>query len=751
MKCNHIHKILVVLLLMVMVSCSVTKYIPQGKKLYSGANININNPKKVKDIGSVQSELEELLKPKPNKKILGARLGLYYHYKVKNNKGNFITRYLNKKIGEEPVYFSDVNPSKTKEFIKNRLDNRGFFNSVVTDTIKEKKHTKGAFYSVTLPEPYTLESYSLEKDTLAIYQEIKKDFKTTLLKKGTRYNLESFKLERAKIDSQLKNKGYYNFNQDFLIYEVDTNQYSNKKFDLYLRLKKETPQKAKLPYKIDQVLVYPNYNLDAKRTAKDTVTIEGVSFLQDTLFFKPHLLRKYLKLQKGIFYNPQKSKLTSKRLSAIGTYKYVNIQYDESKAITNDSIAHLDAKIYLSPLNKRSIGLELQTVTKSNNFAGPGLNINYRNRNLFNGGEMLSITASAAYEFQIGNNDQNLNGTQLAFGTSLIFPRLIFPGSLDNKFKYGIPKTKISFDSEYLSRSNLYDLASFKSNLSYSWDANKYLSYEVSPININYVRLANSTNEFQTILNNNPFLRSSFDQQFIAGLTFNFTYNELGRNTQKHQFYFSSNLDVAGNLLSLVSSNSSSGKKEFLGLEFAQYGKIDVDARHYINLSKEQTFITRLYAGVGIPYGNSEVLPFTKQFFSGGPYSVRGFNTRSIGPGTYQGTSNNNSFFDRSGDVRLETNLEYRYPIFSVLKGALFADAGNIWLYNQNSSLAGGEFSNNFVSQLAISVGTGIRVDIQSFVIRLDYGVPIKQPIQTSITSPQFNNSVLNFAIGYPF
>jgi outer membrane protein assembly factor BamA len=224
-----------------------------------------------------------------------------------------------------------------------------------------------------------------------------------------------------------------------------------------------------------------------------------------------------------------------------------------------------------------------------------------------------------------------------------------------------------------------------------------------------------------------------------------------------HQFYLNTNLDVAGNTVSLFGQEGDNGKDEFLGLEYAQYAKLDIDVRYHFNFGKEQKIATRFFAGYGLPYGNSEVLPFTKQYFSGGPYSVRAFRTRSLGPGTFPLNSEDDredTFFDQSGNVRLEANIEYRYPIFGVVKGAVFADAGNVWnTDNDETSLPGGEFSSNFINELGIGVGTGVRVDIQGFVIRLDYAVPIHTPFKPEGERYGFeiDNSVLNFAIGYPF
>jgi len=732
-------------------SCSVSHFIPKNKKLYGGGEIKISNSNRIQNLEDLKIELQSLVTPKPNSKFLGAKIGLYHHYKVKKGSSNIISKYIDKKHGEEPVYFTDINAQKVVDIIKNRLNNRGFFNSDVKVIIREKKHSKSIVYVVNLSKPYLLKSYQITNDSLPIHGEIKKAMQTTLLTQGSAYNLASFKKERIKIDQYLKAKGYYNFNEDFIVFEADTNQQKSKKFNLYLKIKNDTPKEALLPYKIHKVVVYPKHNINQTNKKLDSIDYKSVLFAQDQVFFKPKRLRNYLMFQKGDLYQPNQFKITSKRLSSIGTYKYVNIQFDQNNEITEqDSVGYLDTSIYLSPLNKRALSLELQAVTKSNNFTGPEISVSYKNRNLFKGGEMLTLKGSFAYETQLGKNTQKLSGLKVGLGASLLFPRLIFPGNLIRRFKYGVPSTKIAFDSEYLSRSNLYQLASFTSNYGYFWDANKFVTHQINVVNINFVKLFNTSSEFQNILKNNLFLQSSFEQQFIAGLTYNMTYSELGKNDHRSQLFVSTNLDLAGNALSLLASSGVPNKKTFLGLKYAQYAKIDVDFRYYRRLGKEQTLVGRFYAGLGIPYGNSKVLPFTKQFFAGGPNSIRGFVSRSIGPGSYKST-NKSSFFDSSGDLHLETNLEYRFPVYSFIKGAMFADAGNVWLYHKNNALVGGQFSSNFLNEMAVSAGVGLRADIQSFVLRFDLAAPLKKPNSTSFNKPNLNSSILNFAIGYPF
>ncbi|WP_051315481.1 translocation and assembly module lipoprotein TamL [Arenibacter certesii] len=738
-------------------SCSVKKYIPQDELLYTDGNIQLEADTTIRDLGKINQELQNLLKPEPNTKFLGAYIRLWAHYKSQKEKPGFINRFLNKKIGEEPVYLSDIDLEKTEELINNRLENRGFFRNNITSSVYKKTKTASIVYQVGVKKPYTLASYQLEGDSLPILADIIENLGKTTLAPGIRYDLQRFKMERERIDQDLKAKGYYNFNADFLIFEADTNQYKNKRFDLFLRLKKDVPKKSLVPYRINDIKVFPNYSVATDSLKMDTVQIAGVDYIQHNDFFKPKRLAPYILLNEGETYDPLKSKLTSNRLASIGTYKYINIQYKEDNTdMETDGFSKLDAFIYLSPLNKRSLRAELQAVTKSNNFAGPTLSLTYSNRNFFKGGETLNVTGNVGYETQLdGNNSTGLSSTQLGFKTDLIFPRLLSLFNISERFKYAVPKTKISLGMEHLNRSKLYSLTSFSSIFGYGWNENKYVYHELNPISINYVNLSKTTAEFETILDNNPFLRSSFEQQFIAGLTYSFTYNEVAVSRKRNTLFFNGNIDLAGNTLNLFGKRANPGEdKTILGLAYAQYAKTDIDLRYHLSVGSSQKLIGRIFGGIGIPYGNSNTLPFSKQFFSGGPYSVRAFRIRSLGPGTYNPESDDSgAFFDQSGDIRLEANLEYRFPIYSFLKGAVFADAGNVWLINENDALPGGKFTSNFMDELGIGVGAGLRIDIQSFVLRFDLATPLQKPylpkgkrFEWDISQP-----ILNFAIGYPF
>lgn len=748
-----------------MYSCSIQKFIPENERLYTGASIEMKIDSSVEKSNELKTDLETVVRPEPNSKFLGMHLGLYYYYKNQKENPSFITRFLFKRFGQKPVYQSNVNELEVEDVLRNRLENYGFFYSQIGSTFQEKEKEASIVYNLKVPTPYKMASYKIDSMVAPIYKDIKSVSKTSPFKKDMRFDLGNLKQERQRLDFELKKKGYYNFNSNFLLFEADTNQYNNKKFDLFLKLKKKVPAKSTIPYKLKKINIYPNYSLKDSTKVKET-RFDNKSFHQDTVFFKPKYLDDFITLQEGEFYNPLTSKNTARRLSSIGAYKYVNIQYKELDTIASDSLGALEANIFLSPLTKRAIRAELQAVTKSNNFAGPKLGLTYSNRNLFKGGETLNISTGIGYEKQIGGDNAGLSSLELELKTELIFPRVIAPFSINEDFfEYSIPKTKTSLGVTYLDRSNLYTLLSGNVLFGYVWNANRYLTYELNPISVNYTSLSNTTKEFEEILDNNSFLARSFEQQFISGLTSSFTYNEMVNANKTNQFYLQTTLELAGNSLSFLGKKTDDGTKEFLGLKYAQFAKLDFDARYHFNFgsNKEQTIATRLFAGYGLAYGNSELVPFVKQYFSGGPYSVRAFNIRSLGPGTYNENDNTNSntptsssFFDKTGNIRLEANVEYRFPIYSFFKGAFFVDAGNVW--NSVSNPAFGpdkkdKFTSNFINELGIGAGLGLRVDVQGFVIRFDLAAPFHDPALEKGKRWDFrvDEPVFNFAIGYSF
>ncbi|MBO6661468.1 MAG: BamA/TamA family outer membrane protein [Roseivirga sp.] len=739
-------------------SCSVRRFVPEDKYLLRSASVSMESEEKRGDLGEVSSELNAVLKPQPNSVFLGMRLGLLYHYKAQREKPGFIIRYLNKKFGEEPVYLSDLDSARIIELLDNRLENNGFFHSNVSSKTKIKRHLASVNFKAELGKPYELATYQLDSTKGSVFVEIDSTLSETLFPEEARFNLDLLKAERQRIDKRLKSRGYYNFNEDFLIFEADTNQYDNRKFDLFLRLKNDVPRKSLLPYTLEEINVFPDYSLNQEKTENDTITLNGINFIQNPVFFKPKRMEPYILLHKGQTYNPDTSRLTSSRLSSIGAYRFVNIRYESINPndTTSDTLK-LKANIFLSPLKKRSVRAELQAVTKSNGFAGPAMALVYSNRNLFKGGETFNLTGNLGYEVQLGSGGTTtgLSSTQFGFKAGLIVPRLLLPFNINDRYLYSVPKTSMSVGFDFFDRSELYSLRSLNLRFGYNWRKNRAVYHEVNPISVDYVNTSNVSPEFQEILDQNRFLQSSFQKQLIAGVTYTFVWNQLALAEKRNPILLVANVDIAGSGLDLLSNKTNDeGKETLFGTAYAQYAKADFNFVYNYRLSSSQRIVARLFGGYGLPYGNSETLPFARQFFSGGPSSVRAFRTRSLGPGTYNPSdADQGSFFDRSGDIRLEANIEYRFPIYSFLKGALFADAGNVWLTKENSDLPGGKFSSDFINELGVGVGAGMRVDIQNFVIRFDLATPLSKPYlpRGERFSADFKEFLFNFAIGYPF
>lgn len=743
--------------------CRVSKFIPEGEHLYTGANLELVPEGDVKDINQVKNRLETLL-PNANSSILGMRIGVWAHYKGSQEDANFINRFLKRQLGEEPIYLRDINPVRTEELLLNRMENQGYFYGRTASEVKRDEKFASIDFTAWLPTPYIMETVQIERDSLQIDQAIRELLEDTYLKKGDRFDLQKLNAERIRIDDELKKRGYYNFNSDYILFEADTTAYEDRRFDLYVRIKHDVPDKAVLPYIIREIDVFPNYSVTESGERLDTTVVNGINFIQGAKVFRPELLRQYILFDENQRYSSTTARLTRNRLSAIGNYRYVNVRFSEEDTVLQDGVGVLDAAIYLSPMNRRSLRAEVQGLSKSNNFAGPGILLSFMNRNLWHGGEILNLSANAAYETQIAAGERTgLNSIELGLKADLIFPRVIFPIPINERFGYSVPKTKISVGTEFLNRMDLYRLVSYNASYGYFWNQNRFVYHEINPINLTFVRMSNASPQFEAILNSNPFLRRSFEQQFIAGVNYTFNYNQMVDPFRIHSIFVGTTIDIAGNTLNLLSRTFSEDPNTFFGLDYAQYARADLDFRYYFRINPNNVIATRLFGGWGIPYGNSVSLPFVKQYFAGGPNSVRAFRIRSLGPGTYRPAQFDiGSFFDQAGDIRLEGNIEYRFPLVSVVKGAVFVDAGNVWLQNENPALLGGQFSRDWFRELAVGTGFGVRIDIDFFVIRFDLATPVRRPYMAEGQrwNNEFNirsgdwrreNLVFNFAIGYPF
>ncbi|ADR22285.1 membrane protein [Marivirga tractuosa] len=769
MRKAFIHIALISLLGGSFYSCKTTKNLQDGQKLYEGGKIKLKETESSKYKNELKRDLEEVNRPQPNEKIAGVRIGLWAHQRVENDRASFYAKWVNKRIGEKPVFLDQVNSNSVKKLMKNRMENLGYFNSKINHEVVEKKRTGYIEFEIRPGRRLHIDSIHYKKvaeqkvDSLIIsYLEEEKP-----IKKNEAFSLQKLKETRTEIADFLKKQGYYYFSSDNLIFEADTiSTEKENEAIMELRIKDNASELALVPFKIKEINVFPKYSLDTSQGANnaDTTVLYEVEFIQSEVFFRPDRLYPYLFIKEGNFYNPESERYTNKRLNSLKTYRFVNIRYLEDSTFENGN-GQLTANIYLSPLNKRSFRSELQAVSKSNNFVGPNLNFEYLNRNLFKGGEALRLSSKLGYEAQLnsGNLSTGLNSIETGVAAELIIPRMVTPFPIEEKFRYSIPKTKFKLSYDLLNRSQWFNLNSFLAVYGFEWNPNIFVTHNLNPVSINYINIGNESEAFENLLSGNPFLARSFEQQFIPGLSYSFQWSQLVRNIKRNRFYFAFSADFAGNALALAQNigGVTGDNKKFWGQSYAQFSRFDFDLRNYQSIGQESKLVSRIFAGIGLPYGNSVSLPYSKQYFSGGPNSVRAFRIRSLGPGNYQtqDATDGTSFFDQAGDIKIEANLEYRFPLISFLKGAVFTDAGNVWLRNEDGR--NGQFTSNWINEMAIGSGIGLRLDIEFFVIRLDVATPLRKPTDNGFQwqdsfemgnkSWRQENINWNFGIGYPF
>ncbi|MCO4294659.1 BamA/TamA family outer membrane protein [Solitalea sp. MAHUQ-68] len=755
------HKLsLMVVLYVLSVSCSNTKYLPKGEKLYTGAEVKFDKHYKSKIKASA---LEKMIRPLPNSKLLGLRVKLYAYNIAKEPKGKGLNYFLKRKFGEPPVLFSTMNINRNIDLLTNYLENQGYFNATVSaDTIDKNRRVK-AMFKVNVGNRYRINNIVFPSDSDSLNTYIRSTSKETLLKKNQPFIFETIKEERIRIDAALKELGYFYFNPDYLIMQLDSTN-KNNTVDIYIKLKKDAPDKALHVYRLNNINVYPNYSLEKDSTYNLSMAVKyhDYSIVDVDNLFKPITFDRAIFFEKDKVYTRTNHNLSLNRLVNLGAFKFVKLQLTDADSLSR----HLNADFYLTPYPKHSLRFEATGTSKSNNFVGSELKVLDRNRNFLRGAEQFILSVAAGFETQLNGSAPALNSYSLTPEVSLTFPRFVTPISRINKAGALAPKTKITANYQILTRSDYYTLNSAGLFYGYSWKESLRKDHVFNLVAINFVKPTNTTAKFDSMLVADPTLKASFQQQFIIGTNYNFVYTNQLESKRPNNFYINANIDFSGNFIGLLMPGKESvdNPSKIFGTPFSQYARGYVDGRHYWNFNRNTTWANRLFMGIGYAYGNSSALPYLKQFYVGGSNSVRGFRARSLGPGTYPPVTDNTTFPDQAGDVKFEFNTELRAKLVGIVKGAVFMDAGNIWLIRENPLLPGGKFRFGQVfNELAVSTGAGIRIDASVFVIRFDAAFPVRKPWlpngdrwvvdQVDFGSKQWrkHNLILNIAIGYPF
>ena len=740
--------------------------------LYTGAEVKIENDSlSKKSKKALKSELEDNLTPKPNSSFLGLRPKLFFYNIAKEpKKEKGFNYWLKYKIGEKPVLLSDVDREFNKDIIVNYSENKGYFNAKATyDTVSKNKKAQ-VIYTLRPGNQYLINKVKFQNDSIPVTEEIVKVSDKTLLKEGNPFDLDVIKSERERIDNQLKQKGFYYFHPDNLIIQADSTVTKNHKVELNVKLKENTPDLAKQQFTIDKVVVFPNYNIRDVKDGKYNIPMDSDSlakYAHDDIYvidpeqkFKPKIFDRALYFKKGDLYNRADHNLTLNRLINLGVFKFVKNEF-----VISDSLNHkFDTYYLLTPRQIQSLRLEALGRTNSANYAGSELNLNWTHRNLFRGAEQFKASVYGAFDVQIGGPKDAKNLFRAGANAQLSIPRIVAPFRFNSSSAF-VPRTNISIGYEFQNRTEYYTLNTFSGSFGYLWKENVRKEHDLKIIDITYVTPANVTPLYDSISAKSQALQRVVQKQLIFGPTYSYTYTNT-MLPKKNTIYYKGTLDLAGNLTGLFSgANVKDGKqKSIFGVPFSQYAKMEHDFRFYHKLGDKSSFASRFIGGIAYPYGNSDNIPFSKQFFSGGSNSIRAFRARTLGPGSFDPrTIKQGYYFDQSGDIKLELNAEYRANIYKFLNVAFFADAGNIWLVNDDIQRPGAKFSSDFLSEIAVGAGFGLRLDFSILILRLDLAMPFRVPyyekgdrwtfdkINFGNSSWRRDNLILNIAIGYPF
>jgi len=762
-----VYKMLIILSLSLAIlsGCTGLKSVSDGSHLYTGYELKIDSTRFISELFDTKKELNGLFTVKPNSKFLWMRPKLCLNNIMKvPEKQKGLKHWLKNKVARPPVLLESINLAELNTAIENRLQNRGNFQAESKFEVISKRKTAKVKFNISPGEPYKLNTIKYPSGNESIETDIRKLQPKSLLKPGTVYNLKDFENERNRINQALLNKGYFYFRADYLLFTADT-AIGNREINTWLNLKPEIPADAPIAVRYNDIYIFDDYSpIDYH---PDTLKVGNYFYVSEKHLFKPQTVLNEVFIEKDSLYSRANHYATLQRLMGLGIYQYAAANFVPD----NSARGLVDVNVRLTPLRKISLSAEMNASLKSNNFAGPGFNLNFKNRNLFGGAELLSVTLGGYFDWQYSGATQGNAAYQFTLDAALTLPKFAPFKVEKGTVKSLAPKTIIAAGGGLYTRIGLYKLRSFHTSLGYQWRRSDYITFQLNPVDISYTKLAESSAEFDQFLTDNPSIQKSFEEQFIIGSSFNFVHRRINLGSPKHSLYLNENIDLAGNLASLFtaafsgSRPTSEDQHQLLGMPYSQFIMLRNEVRYNYIPNAQNQVAWRLIAGIGLPYGNSSTIPYIKQYYVGGANNIRAFVTKSVGPGTSSPPDSlSNNFVDQTGDITLESSLEYRFGIYKSFKGALFVDAGNIWLVNEDPQRPGSEFKmNTFYNQLAVGAGYGFRFDFNFILLRFDLAMPLRKPylpegqewvidtIDLRSKSWRRENILWNIAIGYPF
>lgn len=761
--------------IMALTSCNSTRFVPEGKYLLNKVSV------KADDRSLKREELKIHIRQKENLRILGVvkfYLGMY-NLSSASKPDDWL-----KRIGEAPVLYDEFQTQKTREQLLIFLKNKGYYNAIIHDSLQINKSKKklNLVFDIKAGKPYRIRNYFYSAKDKSLENLLLKDTVNQLLKRRDIFDLDVLNAERQRIVTFFKNRGYYKFSEDFVSFQADSNL-NNHQVDLTVNIENallSSENSQVVPhrkYKIRNYLINPSFKTfdlasDVLEQKMDTLKVKDYQFIYSgKLRYRPDLFYNVNRLKDSVYYCLQNAEKTYRSFNRLKQFKLINIGFTELNESSKDSVPLLDCKMQLSPLPRQNFSVDVEGTNSSGNFGVAG-NLNYQQRNIFGGAEVLDIQLRGARERQqtlINDSRFNFNTREFGLESSVTIPKFLsfFKGL--KMFSFQIPETKFSIGYNYQYRPD-YTRTITNVKFGYNWQTSRYMSHTLSLIDFNYVRLPKLSDAFIDKIKD-LYIKSSFTDHLIFASNYSWLYNTQSLNKREDYKYLKINLESAGSLLSLYSmlinkpkvqevddvTKRTTSYYEILRTRFAQYLKGDFEYRYGHIIDKSSSVVGRAFFGIGVPFGNFNVLPFEKKYFTGGANGIRAWQVRSLGPGSYKVPAD--IYPNQSSDIKLEANLEYRFKLFWRMEGAFFTDAGNIWAINYKDNRDGAVFLfDRFYKQIAVGSGFGLRFDFTYFLFRLDLGMKMRDPslpegkrfipVNYPINADHFN---LSFAIGYPF
>ena len=761
--------------MILMGSCNTTRFVPEGKYLLNKISV------KADDKNLKREELKNHIKQKENLRILGV---LKFHLWMYNLSSGAKTNDWLKRIGEAPVLYDEFQTQKSKDELMKYLKNKGFYNAVINDSllIDQNKRKLNLIFDIKANQPYRIRNSVYVIKDPKLREVILKDTVDQLLKRNDIFDLDVLNAERLRISRYLKDRGYYKFSEEFVSFQADTNFYNHRvdltyKIDDAILHNDEKEVVVHQKYKIRNYLINPSFKTldltgNQSELKLDTLVSKDYIFTYSgKLKYRPEVFYNLNRLKDSAFYCLSNAEKTYRALNRLKQFKLINIGFTETNSFSNDSVPLLDCKMQLTPLPRQNFSVDVGGTNSSGNLGIAGT-LNFQHRNVFHGAEVFDLQIRGARERQqalINNNSLDFNTHELGFESSLTFPKFLSFINGKRLFTFQIPETKLTVGFNYQNRPD-YTRTITNLKFGYNWKTSMYQFHTLNLLDLNYVILYQFNPAFINSIQD-LFIKSSFTNHLISASNYSWMYNTQNINKREDYKYYRVNFESAGNLLALYSKIINKGKTEVkdtitnlvnsyyevLNTRFAQYVKGDFEYRYGHMIDRLSSVVGRTFLGIGVPYGNFNVLPFEKKYFTGGANGIRAWQVRSLGPGSYKAPTN--IYPNQSSDIKLEANLEYRFLLFWLMEGALFMDAGNIWAINSLDNREGAVFKiNEFYKQIAVGSGVGLRFNFTYFLFRLDLGVKMRDPSLAAgkrfipgnyrLSTDQFN---LSFAIGYPF